>query len=110
MDNQSLVGATTVVGAHSDVGQAEYDSGKSHSPTAKGKQTVPPPAKFGPHTDYLEESGPFFIGIGKGGVIAALQKLDEQLRAVNSFYFDPYCSNYSKCLPKHLGGAKSNPF
>ena len=40
------------------------------------------PANFAMGVDYMEEERPFFVKIGKYGLIAALQKLDKQLRAV----------------------------
>ena len=44
-------------------------------------------ANFATTLDYLEEERPFFVKIGKDGLIAALQKLDTQLRNVRSASF-----------------------
>lgn len=41
-------------------------------------------ANFATAVDYMEEERPFFVKIGKDGLIAALQKLDRQLRAVSA--------------------------
>lgn len=81
MDNRSVAGATTVVGAMSDIGPGEYDK---PWPNGKGKSSFSAPlaAKFGPQPNYLDATRPFFVPIGKDGVIGALQKLDGQLRQV----------------------------
>ena len=42
-------------------------------------------ANFATAVDYMEEERPFFVKIGKDGLIAALQKLDRQLRNVRIF-------------------------
>ena len=39
-------------------------------------------ANFAAAVDYMEEERPFFVKIGKDGLIGALQKLDRQLRSV----------------------------
>ncbi|KAI0754187.1 band 7 domain-containing protein [Daedaleopsis nitida] len=62
-----------------------------HMRYANGKQTISeeplrkPKRKFSTNfamgVDYMEEERPFFVKIGKDGLIAALQKLDQQLRA-----------------------------
>ncbi len=76
----SVAGATTVIGNADDVGDNRDESFPSVS---KGKgPAVAATVKFELQTHLLEETRPFFVSIGKGGVIAALQKLDAQLAAV----------------------------
>ncbi|TFK87557.1 hypothetical protein K466DRAFT_586278 [Polyporus arcularius HHB13444] len=43
-------------------------------------------ANFATAVDYMEEERPFFVKIGKDGLIAALQKLDQQLRAAGRIH------------------------
>ena len=42
-------------------------------------------ANFAAQVNYMEDERPFFVKIGKDGLIAALQKLDRQLRNVRTF-------------------------
>jgi hypothetical protein len=84
---------TTVIGDGADVaGRINYDfesNPKSGRIYSKGKGHVAndvEPVKFHEQASYLEEGNrPFFVIIGKGGVIEALQKLDRQLQNVCSF-------------------------
>ena len=48
---------------------------------SRGQAKAAPRLEF-TTTDYTLEERPFFVPIGKDGVIAALEKLDGQLRAV----------------------------
>jgi len=48
--------------------------------------------------DYTLEERPFFIRIGKDGVIAALEKLDQQLVQVSS------CHLFHRCSLRKAGG------
>lgn len=83
MDSRSVGDATTVVGGPSSVagGPEFFDHGKHGS---SSKKPVPRSAQptFVQTVDYLEEERPFFVKIGKDGLIAALQKLDRQLKNV----------------------------
>ncbi|KAK2460564.1 hypothetical protein APHAL10511_007034 [Amanita phalloides] len=49
---------------------------------AKGKEKVMPSGTHSDFlfTDYVPEGRPFFVPIGKDGIVAALQKLDQQLK------------------------------
>jgi hypothetical protein len=82
MDTISEADNTTVVGSWPRDG-----SGGSKPVYSKGKETN---GEFLPHQDYLSESRPFFVNVGKDGLIAALQKLNTELRNVECqvFIFD----------------------
>lgn len=82
----SLFGeATTVVGDNFNTdsrGDKDFLSKASVSPvrpSTKGKDKVD---DFVATMDYTLEERPFFIRIGKDGIVAALEKLDVQLLAV----------------------------
>ena len=83
MDALSVGDATTVVGGPSSIaaGLESFDTGKyNNSPK---KPTIRPPhITFTQTVDYLAEERPFFVKIGKDGLISALQKLDRQLKNV----------------------------
>jgi hypothetical protein len=83
MDGKSVAGGTTVVGAQSDIGSnGDFDlSNSKRLSNGKAKQVkhVPITSKFDAQPQDLEATRPFFVSIGKDGVIAALQKLDGQL-------------------------------
>ena len=93
----SVGDATTVVDGHatsaSYYGHAGHHNGKPRyvgedSPTLKkpshrgGAERELSVGNFATAVDYMEEERPFFVKIGKDGLIAALQKLDRQLRNV----------------------------
>ncbi|CAL1698843.1 unnamed protein product [Somion occarium] len=84
MDARSVGDATTVVGGPSSVRGPDsnsYENGKSGNNPKKAAFSVPPASStFVQTVDYLEEERPFFVKIGKDGLIAALQKLDRQLK------------------------------
>jgi hypothetical protein len=83
---------TTVVADNFKAGDEPSFSSKEHAGKAtspgrmaqfgasKGKEKVD---EFVATTDYTLEERPFFIRIGKNGVTAALEKLDEQLVQVS---------------------------
>ena len=81
----SVGDATTVVESspsryhHNRNGKARIDEEPDFIKSAhpKGLST-----NFAAAVDYMEEERPFFVKIGKDGLIAALQKLDRQLRSV----------------------------
>jgi hypothetical protein len=96
-DSHSVAGATTVVGggdrdlpgtlgkdstAHFDgfgSGNGTMLEGKLPGAKAReGKRS----AAFVIAAEYMDESRPYFIKIGKDGVIPALQKLDAEMRNV----------------------------
>ena len=89
MDGLSVGDATTVVN-----GPASTSGSHKHrySDTDHGKQPLRPeiptaprsPGKLMHTTDYLLTDRPFFVPIGKDGLIAALQKLDLELRNVRA--------------------------
>jgi len=91
MDTLSLEENTTVVGGGLSVANRADLKDRSHSHEEffhksnyssgrlKGKDVV---NNFVRPTDYLAEERPFFVVIGKAGVIAALEKLDRELRDV----------------------------
>ena len=72
----------------------EPEFSKSAKP-ARGFST----ANFATTLDYLEEERPFFVKIGKDGLIAALQKLDTQLRNVR--YAPILCDRVPKLSPSN---------
>ncbi|KAF9264903.1 hypothetical protein L218DRAFT_212872 [Marasmius fiardii PR-910] len=80
----SVADASTVVGDR-DVGlMNDFHKSGTHlgvpsSHKSLGKRKTPLPSEFAT-LDYALEDRPFFIPIGKDGVIAALQKLDKQLK------------------------------
>ncbi|OBZ67929.1 hypothetical protein A0H81_12164 [Grifola frondosa] len=83
MDGTSVSGTTVVSGPSKDFlrdrDHEEYvkrsDHGGKH-PTFEARGN-----NFVKATEYLDEQRPFFVNIGKDGLIAALQKLDKELRA-----------------------------
>lgn len=89
MDGLSVGDATTVVN-----GPASTSGSHKHrySDTDHGKQPVQPeipkaprsPGKLMHTSDYFLTDRPFFVSIGKDGLIAALQKLDLELRNVRA--------------------------
>lgn len=88
MDSTSVGEATTVVGgAMSHVGDPSYLTEsyypKKSSSNGKSISRGMPLKGFVETTDYMDTERPFFVTIGKDGLIAALQKLDVQLRNVS---------------------------
>lgn len=87
MDTLSVAGATTVVGdfngsnGSEDLGLNPFPSMKPSS-SGKPRRSLPPQAKFGNAVDYIDETRPFFVKIGSGGLLEALEKLDRELLAV----------------------------
>ncbi|PSS37450.1 hypothetical protein PHLCEN_2v657 [Hermanssonia centrifuga] len=86
MDSKSFADNTTVVGGPlSTLGDSSYLQSLK-KPTANGKSTAndgPSGASF-QTAEYMNTERPFFVTIGKDGLIAALQKLDLELRNVSS--------------------------
>ena len=83
----SVGDATTVVEGHAPTSSYHaHGNGKArfhHEESAlKKPQRELSAANFVAAVDYMEEERPFFVKIGKDGLIAALQKLDRQLRNV----------------------------
>jgi hypothetical protein len=78
----SIADHTTVVGDRDFGSKIERDFGSKNSQT-------PSPSKAAGgflHTaDYTLEERPFFVPIGKDGLIGALQRLDQQLIAVSTY-------------------------
>lgn len=62
----------------------------THKPTTSAKagfrNAVHQP--FGETTDYMAQERPFCVSINKDGLIAALKRLDDQLRKVSYCYFN----------------------
>ncbi|KAI0717062.1 hypothetical protein C8Q76DRAFT_617747 [Earliella scabrosa] len=81
----SVGDATTVVDGSAHY--REHTNGHSFKapidevPQKPRRREYASPANFATAVDYMEEERPFFVKIGKDGLIAALQKLDRQLRA-----------------------------
>lgn len=74
-----MAGATTVVDDPDANGTALRKAAPVNDfETLKAEQKKPDP--FNIAIDYMDESRPYFIKIGKDGVLAALQKLDLELR------------------------------
>ncbi|KAI0692907.1 band 7 domain-containing protein [Cytidiella melzeri] len=89
MDGTSVNGNTTIVGGPlSQIGDSDYLADGSPNPTYKKPSnlaekaffTHSTPLPFGENAEYLDQERPFCVSIGKDGLIAALGKLDEQLR------------------------------
>jgi hypothetical protein len=72
-----LVEGTTVVGDSFKAGDSS-DTTQSLKPPGAGKGRDYA-SEFTATKDYTLEERPFFVRIGKNGVIAALEKLDQQL-------------------------------
>lgn len=95
MNSPSIMDNTTVVdGTHSTLGDNDFHMEPSSS-LLKNMNGLKPhsssPGKYNSNVasknlrdtaDYLETERPFFVKIGKEGLISALQKLDNQLRQV----------------------------
>ncbi len=71
--------ATTSYHAHGNGKVRHYEEG---APLKKPLRELSA-ANFATAVDYMEEERPFFVKIGKDGLIGALQKLDRQLRNVS---------------------------
>ena len=93
----SVGDATTVVEGHATTasyyGHPSHHNGKPRYLSEDGATLKKPSHRggvdrelsvgnFATAVDYMEEDRPFFVKIGKDGLIAALQKLDGQLRNV----------------------------
>lgn len=88
MDTLSVAGGTTVIGDYNgsdDLGINTFAPSKSHGKGGRG--SLPPQAKFGNAVDYIDQTRPFFVKIGAGGLLEALEKLDKELIAVRVFTF-----------------------
>ncbi|KAF8588595.1 hypothetical protein K439DRAFT_1629599 [Ramaria rubella] len=88
-DSRSVAGATTVVGEPGTTGKefgAHFDgvgATTSFDGTLKAAALPGPRRRTEPFViaaDYTDETRPYFIKIGKDGVIPALQKLDVEMR------------------------------
>lgn len=103
----STAAGTTVLGDGSDVGQEiKYHSNEVPRvpPKFKGVDRIASAVKFDEQTSYLEdESRPFFVVVGKGGVIEALHRLDRQLQNAGQV------SILSKKVPTDWIGREINP-
>ena len=87
-DSTSVADGTTVIGGPmSNVGDMSYmNDSFPKKPSTYGKSSsVPGPSSKNlfETADYFDTERPFFIPIGKDGLIVALQKLDVQLRNVS---------------------------
>ena len=108
MESPSIMDNTTVVGgALSNIGETEYlrepfNSNKMSRSEPDGKPSIGAKvvSKNLRHTpDYLDTDRPFFIKIGKDGLISALQKLDKQLQQVRGM--EHYAREFAADLPRH---------
>lgn len=81
-DNSTVVGDP----AYKRTGES---TSKESSPHLGGFHTSTGKSRMNEFTtvDYTIQERPFFIPIGKDGVIAALEKLDKQLQDVTSLHF-----------------------
>lgn len=92
-DSADAVDGTTVIGgALSNVGDSAYLSESFSKKPSNGKGIQMPIPETDTHSrgffetaEYMDTDRSFFITIGKDGLIAALQKLDTQLRNVSSY-------------------------
>lgn len=87
--NIALDGATVVAGAASVANRKELQRerkddfpDKPYKPIPNGLSSTGIVGHDFSKSDYAMEDRPFFVPIGKDGVTAALQKLDEQLQQV----------------------------
>ena len=100
-DSTSVADNTTVVGGPlSHIGDPAYLSESYPRKASTGGKAVHlahdmPPRTFLETAQYTDVERPFFVPIGKDGLISALQKLDTQLRNVSVL---PSCSVESKEL------------
>ncbi|KAG8855049.1 hypothetical protein FRB96_007244 [Tulasnella sp. 330] len=80
MDSLSVAGATTVIGDFEDNGiYSKTDAyRKNRQPSSSGTRG-PAPQRFGDNLDYMDEKRQYFVRIGEGGLLAALEKLDQEL-------------------------------
>ena len=87
-DTSTVVGETSYetngpFGKNPKSDSPEKPSDRRHN--ALGKGPVTPGSEFVATMDYTIENRPFFVPIGKGGVIVALEELDRQLQQVIYF-------------------------
>lgn len=104
----SLGDGTTVVDGHvstvvSGNGKARFE--EPFKPSAHKASA----ANFVSALDYMEEDRQFFVKIEKDGLIAALQKLDRQLKNVRMVPYSVPCSGRSLTLPYLTGWARTHP-
>ncbi|KAI0641361.1 band 7 domain-containing protein [Trametes meyenii] len=77
----SVGDGTTVVDGHVTTVHSATGNGKARFEEPFNKpERATSAANFSAMVDYMEVERPFFVKIGKDGLIAALQKLDRQLR------------------------------
>lgn len=76
MDNTTVVGDRDALRKDQDFSLQSRDF---KSIISHGKQKQHQESHFSTALDYMDEDRPFFVAIGKDGVISALQKLDNQL-------------------------------
>ena len=84
-DSLSVAGGTTIVGDNNrkigDFTEGVNGLGKGQLPHGLPQKRNKEP--FNIAVDYMDESRPYFIKIGKDGVIPALHKLDSEMRNVS---------------------------
>lgn len=75
---------TTVVGERDAFKRERKEYSKDRNYPSSGPSHAPADKAFLHTVDYTLEERPFFVPIGKGGLIAALQRLDKQLIEVRT--------------------------
>lgn len=84
-DNSTVVGESSHTQGLKPDEDYLKDSGPRRAGDGYGKSSQPKTGNdFVATVDYTIEERPFFVPIGKDGVIAALEKLDRQLVQVNT--------------------------
>lgn len=79
MDSLSVAGATTVIGDLEDSGiYSKADTYRKRQPSSSVTRG-PAPQRFGDNLDYMSEKRQYFVRIGAGGLLAALEQLDREL-------------------------------
>jgi hypothetical protein len=91
-DNSTVIGESSrdpLSAARGGVPEEENLKGERASPaeTRRKGKTVERSSDFMQPMHVPEKGRPFFVSIGRGGVIAALDELDKQLNAVSASYF-----------------------
>ncbi len=101
--SMSVADTTTIVGDRDTFRKEQelslHPKDTSHASTF-GKRRAPshPDStedRFATTLDYMSEDRPFFVKIGKEGLIAALDKLDRQLVQVSMLLYLSYISTYT---------------
>lgn len=105
----SIGGGTTVVDGHLSTTASGNGKAPRFEESFKPSASKASAANFVSALDYMEEDRQFFVKIEKDGLIAALQKLDRQLKNVRTVACSVPCSGRSLTFPYSTGRPRTHP-